>query len=130
MTTRLRLLSTVRRENQPDGLQLSACRVYRNAEYDEFIVKPMRGAALLPEASWHFASDSEDAKQTACAMLWPLSAAQHAAIRAMRERHGWKETVRQWWERGNYPSWLGNDSAVWQQLRNTYGPEWLEAYPK
>ena len=53
---------------------------------------------------------------------------QLAAVEAFRKRHGrrWKATLRFAWDTGMYAS---SDSApLLQQLRNEFGPLWLNAY--
>jgi len=38
----------------------------------------------------------------------------------------WKVALRHAWETGNYDKW--DDTATLQQIRNTFGPSWLQSY--
>ena len=55
------------------------------------------------------------------------SAEQWEALKRFAAQHGrtWKATLREAWMSGIYPSSEGDDSALLQQVRNTFGPRWL-----
>ncbi len=52
---------------------------------------------------------------------------QLAAVERWHRRHGrsWKAELRAAWESGAYHT---NDDSLLQQLRNEFGPRWLNAY--
>jgi hypothetical protein len=53
-------------EQTPSGLYQA--KVYRNREWDEFVVKPCFRGKNATECSWYFTSDKQDAIDTAKAM--------------------------------------------------------------
>lgn len=128
----LKLISTIARTSGYDNPEaFNAVRVYLDAELAEFIAKPVRGRTIQPECTWHFTDHKDDALGTAVHMLWPLSNDQREALTIWRAAHGrnWKTDLRGAWMRANY-GWMHQDhAAALQTLRNTHGPEWLNAYP-
>ena len=59
------------------------------------------------------------------------TADQLAAVKAFAGKYGrnWKAALRFSWETGNYPfAPMANESALLQQLRNQFGPRWLNAF--
>jgi len=58
------------------------------------------------------------------------SPAQLTAVRGFALRHGrtWKATLREAWFSGRYPDEDRDDNGLLQQLRNQFGPAWLNGY--
>jgi antirestriction protein ArdC len=56
-----------------------------------------------------------------------LTRAQREALQAFEQKHGdeWKEKLSTAWETGKYKGVNKEQAASLQQVRNTYGPEWL-----
>ena len=66
-------------------------------------------------------------KQVATAETQTLTEDQRAALRAYSEKNGqaWKERLNVAWTSGSYKGLDTKQSALLQQVRNQFGPEWL-----
>lgn len=57
-----------------------------------------------------------------------LTEGQIATLATFTHRQSWKADLRAAWETGNYRSLTLHNDGHLQQLRNTLGPAWLQAY--
>lgn len=53
----------------PSAAPLVSAYIYRDADWQEFIVKPRRNSRALPAATWYHTDDLPDANATAKRML-------------------------------------------------------------
>ena len=63
----MRLLTTL--NNQHDDETLITMKVYKNTEWNEYVVKPFVNGICASEVTWYYCDDKEDANDTAAYML-------------------------------------------------------------
>ncbi|WP_445677106.1 hypothetical protein [Pseudomonas aeruginosa] len=87
-------------------------------------LRPSDSATQAPPAHAPVASNNASRQDTKLSLL------QLEAIRVFRTLKGrsWKAELNNCWSRSSYPGLGTQHAAVLQQLRNEFGPEWLQKF--